>query len=84
MFLAMASLVLDRKVEKNFLQDNPRICGRNNRGVITCRHHGGGHQQIYRTVDFWRKKLDWAGRVQALEYDPIRNARLVLVFYEDG
>ena len=30
--------------------------GRNNRGVITCRHRGGGHKRLYRVVDFRRNK----------------------------
>ena len=25
--------------------------GRNNKGKITTRHHGGGHKQAYRTID---------------------------------
>lgn len=25
--------------------------GRNNQGVITTRHHGGGHKRLYRIID---------------------------------
>jgi large subunit ribosomal protein L2 len=52
--------------------------------MITCRHHGGGHKRLYRKVDFRRKKLSRVGHVHAIEYDPYRNARLALVYYEDG
>jgi large subunit ribosomal protein L2 len=52
--------------------------------MITCRHHGGGHKRLYRKVDFRRKKLSRVGHVHAIEYDPNRNARLALVYYEDG
>jgi large subunit ribosomal protein L2 len=58
--------------------------GRNNRGVITCRHRGGGHKRIYRMVDFRRDKKGIPARVAAIEYDPNRNARLALLFYQDG
>ncbi|MFB3079837.1 MAG: 50S ribosomal protein L2, partial [Lysobacterales bacterium] len=30
--------------------------GRNNQGRITTRHHGGGHKQRYRIIDFKRDK----------------------------
>jgi large subunit ribosomal protein L2 len=58
--------------------------GRNNRGVITCRHRGGGHKKLYRMVDFRRDKLNIPAKVAAIEYDPNRNARLALLFYQDG
>lgn len=58
--------------------------GRNNRGVITCRHRGGGHKQLYRMVDFRRNKHNIPAKVAAIEYDPNRNARLALLFYRDG
>ena len=58
--------------------------GRNNRGVITCRHRGGGHKRLYRLVDFRRDKHGVETRVAAIHYDPHRNARLALLFYADG
>ncbi|GBF79911.1 50S ribosomal protein L2 [Aphanothece sacrum] len=58
--------------------------GRNNRGVITSRHRGGGHKRLYRIVDFRRDKYDIPAKVAAIEYDPNRNARLALLFYQDG
>ena len=38
-----------------------RTGGRNNQGVITCRHIGGGHKRKYRIIDFKRLKRDAAG-----------------------
>jgi large subunit ribosomal protein L2 len=58
--------------------------GRNNRGIITSRHRGGGHKRLYRLVDFKRNKLGIPGKVVAVEYDPNRNARLALIYYRDG
>jgi large subunit ribosomal protein L2 len=70
--------------EKSLTTSKHRDKGRNNRGVITCRHRGGGHKKLYRIVDFRRDKLNVPARVAAIEYDPNRNARLALLFYQDG
>jgi len=58
--------------------------GRNNNGRITSRFRGGGHKQAYRVVDFKRRKLDVAAKVERLEYDPNRTAFLALLKYDDG
>ena len=58
--------------------------GRNNLGRITCRHHGGGHKQRYRVIDFRRNKVGVPGRVVAIEYDPVRTCRIALITYADG
>jgi large subunit ribosomal protein L2 len=58
--------------------------GRNNRGVVTVRHRGGGHKRQYRIIDFKRNKLDVPGRVESIEYDPNRSARIALIIYQDG
>jgi large subunit ribosomal protein L2 len=58
--------------------------GRNNQGRITTRHRGGGHKQRYRIVDFKRDKDGVQGRIERIEYDPNRSARLALVLYTDG
>lgn len=51
---------------------------------ITSRHQGGGHKRLYRLIDFKRNKLDTFAKVFSIEYDPNRNARIVLLHYEDG
>lgn len=58
--------------------------GRNNYGRITTRHIGGGHKQTYRKIDFKRGKLDVAGKVERLEYDPNRTAFIALIKYSDN
>jgi large subunit ribosomal protein L2 len=73
-----------KKPEKKLLKSNQRASGHNNQGLITCRHRGRGHQRLYRKIDFSRKKLDWTACVQAIEYDPNRNAHIALIFYKDG
>lgn len=72
------------KPEKSLLKKNHRNKGRNNRGVITIRHRGGGHKKRYRIIDFKRNKYNSEGIVQAIEYDPNRNARIALINYADG
>jgi large subunit ribosomal protein L2 len=58
--------------------------GRNNNGRITVRHHGGGHKQRYRIIDFKRNKDGVPGVVERLEYDPNRSAHIALIKYADG
>lgn len=70
--------------EKSLVVSIHRSKGRNNRGVITCRHRGGGHKKLYRIIDFKRDKQGIPARVVAIEYDPNRNARIALLHYQDG
>ena len=72
------------KPEKSLIQKNHRKKGRNNRGVITIRHRGGGHKRRYRQIDFGRNKYGINGTVTSIEYDPNRNARISLICYSDG
>jgi large subunit ribosomal protein L2 len=58
--------------------------GRNNRGVITTRHQGGGQRVHYRIVDWKRNKTDIVGVVETIEYDPNRTAFIARVLYKDG
>ncbi|HEY9861678.1 MAG TPA: 50S ribosomal protein L2 [Candidatus Obscuribacterales bacterium] len=70
--------------EKSLTVSVHRAKGRNNRGVITTRHRGGGHKRLYRIVDFRRDKRSIPARVVSIEYDPNRNARIALLQYRDG
>jgi large subunit ribosomal protein L2 len=70
--------------EKTLIKKNQRNKGRNNRGVITIRHRGGGHKRRYRMIDFKRNKYGINGTVASIEYDPNRNARISLIHYTDG
>nr|ULD16245.1 ribosomal protein L2 [Cylindrotheca closterium] len=72
------------KPEKSLIRKNHRNKGRNNRGVITIRHRGGGHKRRYRIIDFKRNKYGVKGIVASIEYDPNRNSRIALIHYKDG
>ena len=70
--------------EKSLLVSKSKTAGRNNQGKITVRHHGGGHKQKYRIIDFKRLKDGIPGRVASIEYDPNRSANIALINYADG
>ena len=53
-------------------------------GRVTARGIGGGHKQKIRIVDFKRHKHGVEATVSAIEYDPVRTARLALLEYKDG
>lgn len=76
--------VTKSKPEKSLTKFKHNPKGRNNRGVITSRHRGGGHKKLYREIDFRRDKHNIPAKVAAIEYDPNRNARIALLFYQDG
>jgi large subunit ribosomal protein L2 len=82
--LSSFSEITKAKPEKSLTTNNHRNKGRNNRGVITIRHRGGGHKKLYRIIDFKRQKYGIEGIVAAIEYDPNRNARIALIHYTDG
>ncbi len=58
--------------------------GRSSTGRVTVRHQGSREKRFYRMIDFKRDKKDVWGVVEAIEYDPNRNADIALVLYEDG
>lgn len=70
--------------ERSLLAPLRKKAGRNNRGVVTVRHRGGGHKRRYRIIDFRRDKWGVPGRVDSIEYDPNRSARIALLVYSDG
>jgi large subunit ribosomal protein L2 len=76
--------VTKERPEKSLTEPRRRTGGRDNRGRITVRFIGGGHKQRYRVVDFRRDKREVSAKVAAIEYDPIRSARLALLHYADG
>ena len=82
--LSSFSEITKVRPEKTLTKKNHRNKGRNNRGVITIRHRGGGHKRLYRVIDFKRQKYGIQGVVSAIEYDPNRNARIALIYYTDG
>ena len=82
--LSTFSEITKTKPERSLIQKNHRRKGRNNRGVITVRHRGGGHKRRSRIIDFKRNKYGIEGIVASIEYDPNRNARIALINYLDG
>nr|ALO21079.1 ribosomal protein L2 [Lobochlamys segnis] len=78
------SEITNTKPEKSLAVFLPKSSGRNNKGIITCRHRGGGHKRLYRQIDFRREKIGIPAKVLTIEYDPNRNARIALLRYEDG
>jgi large subunit ribosomal protein L2 len=72
------------KPESSLVLPLRKRAGRNNQGRITVRHRGGGAKQKLRILDFKRNKIGVPGRVEAIEYDPNRTARIALIFYADG
>jgi large subunit ribosomal protein L2 len=76
--------ISEGKPQKALLRPLKKSAGRNVHGRITVRHRGGGHKRRYRIIDFKRDKFGIPGRVDSIEYDPNRSARIALVTYVDG
>lgn len=81
--IADYSDITKRKPEKNLVVIKKKTGGRNCYGRVTSRGIGQGHKQKIRLVDFKRNKVGVAAKVIAIEYDPIRTARLALLEYAD-
>lgn len=79
-----AELTKGAKPEKSLLRPKKRCSGRNNQGVITVRHRGGGHKRQIRLIDYRRNKDGMVATVDSIQYDPNRTARIALLVYEDG
>lgn len=58
--------------------------GRGADGHVTMRHRGGGVKRKLRIIDWKRSKHNIPGRVERLEYDPMRSANVALIHYVDG
>src|SRR4051794_1360088 len=82
--IADYSDITKTKPEKSLVEIRKKSGGRNHYGRATARGIGGGHKQKIRIVDFKRQKHGVEAVVSAIEYDPIRTARLALLQYKDG
>lgn len=69
---------------KSLLVSQKQMAGRGAKGHITVRHRGGGAKRHVRLVDWKRDKFDIPAKVQTIEYDPNRGARIALLAYADG
>ena len=54
------------KPEKSLMTDLRKSGGRNHRGKVTTRHHGGGVKRAYRIIDFKRDKQGVPARVATI------------------
>jgi len=79
-----ADLTPGAKPDKRLVRPKRKKGGRNNQGIITARHRGGGHKRNYRLIDFRRTKDGVPAVVNSIQYDPNRSARIALLFYADG
>lgn len=70
--------------EKSLIVVKREHAGRTNNGHITVRHRGAGGRRYIRMVDFKRDKYDIPAKVDSIEYDPNRGARIALLVYRDG
>lgn len=82
--IADYSDITKTKPEKSLVEIRKKTGGRNAYGRVTARGIGGGHKQKIRLVDFKRNKHGVEATVAAIEYDPMRSARLALLQYKDG
>lgn len=73
-----------KRPEKKLLVPAKKKGGRNNQGIVCTRFRAGGHKQMYRIIDFKRRKDGVVGTVISIEYDPNRSARIALLNYADG
>ena len=73
-----------KRPERKLVKAKKRSGGRNSDGRITMRGIGGGAKQKIRNVDFRRRfardkygpEVTVEAKVTAIEYDPIRSARI--------
>jgi large subunit ribosomal protein L2 len=72
------------KPAKGLMVRQKKKGGRNNQGIITARHRGGGHKRMFRLIDFRRNKDGVPAVVDSIQYDPNRSARIALLHYVDG
>ena len=66
--------ITTNRPHKPLLAVKQRTGGRRNSGDLTIRHHGGGHKQKLRLIDFKRDKFGVPGKVA---YDRIRSQPLL-------
>lgn len=75
--------VTSKKSHKRLTKSKKQQAGRSG-GKIAVRHRGGGAKRNIRIIDWKRDKYDVPAKVQTIEYDPNRGARIALLAYADG
>src|SRR5688572_10159293 len=77
------AMVTAKKPVRSLLRVKKSQAGRNNMGRITTRHRGGGVKKFYRLVNF-RLAPGVVAKVEAIEYDPNRSARIARLKDQHG
>lgn len=77
------AMVTAKKPIRSLLRVKKSQAGRNNMGRITTRHRGGGVKKFYRLVNF-KLAPGTVAKVEAIEYDPNRSARIARVKDQHG
>ncbi len=75
--------VTTRKPLKSLVKSKKQNAGKNNQGRITVRHRGGGVKRHYRLLTH-NLPENLTLRVEEIEYDPNRSARIARVVDQDG
>jgi large subunit ribosomal protein L2 len=75
--------VTAKRPYKRLTKSKKQNAGRS-KGTITVRHRGGGAKRHIRIIDWKFDKYEIPAKVQTIEYDPNRGARIALVAYADG
>jgi large subunit ribosomal protein L2 len=78
-----AILTKDVKPTKKLIIRKKNRAGRNNRGLITVRHRGGGYRSQVRIINYKRNAIK-GYKVLTIEYDPGRNAFISLAVNLDN
>lgn len=78
-----AELAPSSAVEDSLVVRLRKTGGRNHQGKITSRHRGGGSRRLYRKIDF-KRSASATLTVQSVQYDPNRNARILLCVADTG
>ncbi|MBI4033751.1 50S ribosomal protein L2 [Candidatus Saccharibacteria bacterium] len=75
--------ITSKKPLKSLLKVKRSRVGRSATGRITTRHRGGGARKFYRVMDF-KLAREAEYKVEAIEYDPNRSARIARIKDEGG
>jgi large subunit ribosomal protein L2 len=75
--------ITTKKPVKSLLIAKKQKSGRNNTGRITVRHRGGGAKRYIRKVNF-NLPDGFVGKVEQIEYDPGRTARIARIKDSEG
>lgn len=77
------STLTTKKPQRSLLTVKRAAIGRNNQGRITTRHRGGGQRRFIRIVNL-NLPLNTVAKVEQIEYDPNRSARIARIKDQDG